>query len=72
MTCNNLTWFGGYITRAERETLHGHKGAVVWFTGLSASGKSTIAHYLEKKHYRRGGQEVVNLLEHARIIPRRE
>lgn len=28
--------------------LHGHKGMVVWFTGLSASGKSTIAHHLEK------------------------
>jgi adenylylsulfate kinase len=51
---NNVTWFDGYITRAERETLHGHKGAVVWFTGLSASGKSTIAHYLEKMLYRRG------------------
>jgi adenylylsulfate kinase len=50
---NNLTWFDGYITRAERETLHGHKGAVVWFTGLSASGKSTIAHYLEKMLYKR-------------------
>jgi adenylylsulfate kinase len=51
---NNVTWFDGYITRAERETLHGHKGAVVWFTGLSASGKSTIAHYLEKMLHRRG------------------
>jgi adenylylsulfate kinase len=54
MTSNNLTWFEGYITRAERETLHGHKGAVVWFTGLSASGKSTIAHHLERMLYRRG------------------
>lgn len=51
---NNLTWFDGYITRAERETLHGHQGAVVWFTGLSASGKSTIAHYVEKMLYKRG------------------
>ena len=51
---NNVTWFDGYITRDERETLHGHKGAVVWFTGLSASGKSTIAHYLEKMLYKRG------------------
>jgi len=50
----NVIWFDGYITRAERETLHGHQGAVIWFTGLSASGKSTIAHYLEKMLYRRG------------------
>jgi adenylylsulfate kinase len=45
---NNLTWHDGYVTREEREKLHGHKGAAVWFTGLSASGKSTIAQHLEK------------------------
>ena len=44
----NLTRFNGYITRADRERLHKHHGAVVWFTGLSASGKSTIAHLTEK------------------------
>jgi adenylylsulfate kinase len=45
---NNITWFESYIARENRENLHGHKGAVVWFTGLSASGKSTIAHHLER------------------------
>ncbi|MBP6645488.1 MAG: sulfate adenylyltransferase subunit CysN [Burkholderiaceae bacterium] len=35
------------ITRAEREKLNGHKGKVVWFTGLSGSGKSTVANALE-------------------------
>ncbi|PIU50665.1 MAG: adenylyl-sulfate kinase, partial [Desulfobacterales bacterium CG07_land_8_20_14_0_80_52_14] len=40
---NNCTWFDGFVTCKDRERLHGHKGAVVWFTGLSASGKSTIA-----------------------------
>ena len=45
---NNITWFEGYISRENREKLHGHKGAVIWFTGLSASGKSTIAHHLER------------------------
>ena len=44
---NNLTWFKSYISRQDREELHGHKGAVIWFTGLSASGKSTIAHLVE-------------------------
>lgn len=51
---NNLTWFDGYITRKDREKLHGHKGAVIWFTGLSASGKSTIAHLVEKELHLRG------------------
>jgi adenylylsulfate kinase len=44
----NLTWFNCFVSREDRERFHGHKGAVVWFTGLSASGKSTIAHHLDK------------------------
>ena len=48
---NNVTWFDGYVTKEDREQLHGHKGAAIWFTGLSASGKSTIAHHLEKLLY---------------------
>ena len=51
---NNLTWFNGHISRKDREKLHGHKGAVIWFTGLSASGKSTIAHLVEKQLHRQG------------------
>jgi len=51
---NNLTWYNGYLTREDRERLHGHKGAVIWFTGLSASGKSTIARHLEKMLYHVG------------------
>jgi len=51
---NNLTWFDGYMTRELREELHGHKGAAVWFTGLSASGKSTIAQQLERLLYENG------------------
>lgn len=35
------------ISRADREKLNGHKGKVIWFTGLSGSGKSTIANALE-------------------------
>ena len=48
---NNVTWFDGLVTKEDREKLHGHKGAAIWFTGLSASGKSTIAHHLEKRLY---------------------
>jgi adenylylsulfate kinase len=51
---NNVTWFNGYVHREDREKAHGHKGAVIWFTGLSASGKSTIAHIVEKQLHERG------------------
>jgi adenylylsulfate kinase len=51
---NNVTWFNGYVSREDREKAHDHKGAVIWFTGLSASGKSTIAHIVEKQLHKRG------------------
>ena len=51
---NNVTWFNGFVNREDREEAHGHKGAVIWFTGLSASGKSTIAHIVEKQLHERG------------------
>ena len=44
----NITWHAGSVTRDERHTLLGQKGTVVWMTGLSASGKSTIAVILEQ------------------------
>lgn len=40
----NITWHQANVTKEDREELLGHKGVVIWFTGLSASGKSTIAH----------------------------
>src|SRR5437868_5412110 len=43
----NITWHEGHVTRPERETLLKQKGATLWFTGLSGSGKSTIAFTLE-------------------------
>ena len=42
------------ITRQDRERLNGHKGMVIWFTGLSGSGKSTIANALEIELHRQG------------------
>lgn len=42
------------ITREDRERLNGHKGKVIWFTGLSGSGKSTIANALEKELHSQG------------------
>ena len=43
----NVHWHEGDITREHRSKLLGHKGATLWFTGLSGSGKSTIAVELE-------------------------
>jgi adenylylsulfate kinase len=44
----NITWHEGTVTRAERQKLLKQKGVTVWFTGLSASGKSTISCLLER------------------------
>src|SRR5215207_2368532 len=44
----NLTWHAGDVTREDRHKLLNQKGAIVWMTGLSAAGKSTIAVELEK------------------------
>jgi len=43
----NVHWHEGDITREHRAGILGHKGATLWFTGLSGSGKSTIAVELE-------------------------
>src|SRR3990172_13310616 len=50
----NITWHAGHVTRPERERLLGQRGVVVWFTGLSGSGKSTIAVGAERELVRRG------------------
>jgi len=43
----NVTWHEHQVSRERREALHGHRGCVIWFTGLSGSGKSTIANTLD-------------------------
>lgn len=50
----NVTWHDGDITIDDRSTLLGQKGATLWFTGLSGSGKSTVAVALEKALFKRG------------------
>ncbi|KAK0884718.1 Adenylyl-sulfate kinase [Friedmanniomyces endolithicus] len=49
----NITWHSG-LTRQERSELRKQKGCTVWFTGLSASGKSTIAIALEQHLLQKG------------------
>ncbi|HEY7088277.1 MAG TPA: adenylyl-sulfate kinase [Tepidisphaeraceae bacterium] len=62
---SNITWHEGAVSHEEREKLLNQKGVTVWMTGLSASGKSTIACILEqmllhqKKHaYRLDGDNI--------------
>ncbi len=43
----NITWHGGHLTREARERIYGQRGATLWFTGLSGSGKSTVARQVE-------------------------
>ncbi|MBW2005545.1 MAG: adenylyl-sulfate kinase [Deltaproteobacteria bacterium] len=50
----NITWHHSIITKEEREQLLGQKGVTLWFTGLSQSGKSTLATEVEKRLYERG------------------
>jgi adenylylsulfate kinase len=51
---SNIAWHNVTVTRARREQQNGHKAIVVWFTGLSGSGKSTIAHTVEERLHRLG------------------
>ncbi|CAK0751422.1 adenylyl-sulfate kinase [Gammaproteobacteria bacterium] len=50
----NITWHEGHVDRVHRERLLNQHGATLWFTGLSGSGKSTIAFTLEHQLMARG------------------
>jgi adenylylsulfate kinase len=50
----NVVWHPATITRAHREQLNGHRACVLWFTGLSGSGKSVLAHGVEERLYEMG------------------
>lgn len=54
MKATNVHWHEGDITREDRHRLMGQKGVTIWFTGLSGSGKSTVAVALESALYERG------------------
>ena len=54
MKSTNITWHGGQVTAKDRAALLGQRGCVVWLTGLSGSGKSTIARSLESQLVGRG------------------
>ncbi len=50
----NVTWHDGEVTREDRLGILRQRGATIWFTGLSGSGKSTIAVALEKALHQMG------------------
>ena len=54
MTSANVTWHEGAVTRTERWQALGTRGATLWFTGLPASGKSTVAAAVEARLVRDG------------------
>lgn len=49
MSNENVKWHAGLITRADREKLLNQRGAIMWMTGLSGAGKSTIADLVEQR-----------------------
>ncbi len=55
----DVTWHEHKVTKDERSKLNGHKGAVLWFTGLSACGKSTIANAVDHRLSLAGKHSVV-------------
>lgn len=50
----HVVWHETTVSRADRERLAGHRGAVVWFTGLSGSGKSTVANAVDARLHAAG------------------
>ena len=54
----NIKWHEGSVDVQTREKTMGQKGCVLWFTGLSGSGKSTVAYTLEHELFKRGNKVV--------------
>jgi small GTP-binding protein domain len=50
---SNISWAEGQVSLRERIERNGHRGLVVWFTGLSGAGKSTLAYALERELFDR-------------------
>jgi adenylylsulfate kinase len=54
MKGEHVVWHETLVSRRDRNVLNKHRSGLVWFTGLPSSGKSTIAHHLEKELFERG------------------
>lgn len=55
----NIVWQNSSVNREDRERRNHHKSFAIWFTGLSGSGKSTVAYSLEKRLFEKGIQSYV-------------
>lgn len=53
-TEKNIVWHHATVTRERREKLNRHRSVILWFTGLSSAGKSTLAHAVEEKLHQKG------------------
>jgi len=51
---HHIIWHESQLSKKDRNRLNKHDSGIIWLTGLSASGKSTIAHYIEKHLYEKG------------------
>ncbi|WP_223596679.1 adenylyl-sulfate kinase [Neobacillus bataviensis] len=51
---NHVVWHESVIKKEDRQYLHGHNSMMIWFTGLSGSGKSTIANVLQIELFKKG------------------
>jgi len=56
---NDIVWHHATVSRERRNQQNQHKSAVLWFTGLSSSGKSTLAHAVEENLYQLGLRTIV-------------
>ncbi|HEU0302423.1 MAG TPA: sulfate adenylyltransferase subunit CysN [Longimicrobium sp.] len=65
-TSPGVTWEGWNVPREEREARNGHGAAVVWFTGLSGAGKTTVARALERALFDAGCQTMLLDGDHLR------
>ncbi|MGE7929365.1 adenylyl-sulfate kinase [Lysinibacillus xylanilyticus] len=56
---SNIVWHEASITKEERRTQNKHQSFILWFTGLSASGKSSVANAFARRLFERGNQAFV-------------
>jgi len=54
MSNENIVWHDHHVTKEERSQIKGQKPCILWLTGLSSSGKSTIANAMEAKLFALG------------------
>ncbi|RBP08014.1 adenylyl-sulfate kinase [Rossellomorea aquimaris] len=55
----NIVWHETAVTKRERRNKNGHQSFILWFTGLSASGKSSVANALSHSLFEQGKQVYV-------------